>query len=569
MKKLITLSFFIFISNMIIHAQVTANAGADKENCLNDSIKVTGTGLSQGDVGTYQWKDLSSNSVVSNNEFLKMKSTNIGTKLYELKVTKTVNSITYTDYDSFELITHALPTISGFSMAANCYNSGKRILDVVTANGGNKDKIKYWDKKGWVTGGPAGTNWFYYDFASNISNDHVPKTGLRDSIFFSYTDDNGCVNSGKSTIRLYPAPTVVTQESVICQLNGDYELYNSVIHPVSQVRIGGISTFKCLKVPTNSGVNPDSVIYKDTTVVPLKWMFDPGTANQSNRQGEYIIQYCFQDGLTGCLSCDTSILTVIPLPEYEQTKDKFCANDGKIMLDSTVRNKKDNKRPFMSAWQDLTYSNCITNFKEFNTACQTGTHQLVINDYFTGCNTSDTLTYIVNGLPQVTLTTPDTIFNDKDSVALMSNYQGNSNGKWYGDEINANGTIYIDDIDFMGMWSVTKTYKYCFTNPTTSCTNCDSVTVVFMDTAFNGNGASVNQLKNNWVKSYPNPVIDVLHFDNIRINAYSIVDNTGKLIIQNSDLDQSFVDFREIKSGVYMLKIESENRTVWLKVIKH
>lgn len=569
MKKIFTFLFSILLVINIINAQVTANAGADKQNCLNDSIKVTGAGLSQGDVGTYQWKDLSSNSVVSNNEFLKMKSTNVGTKIYELKVTKTVNSVTYTDYDSFELVTHALPTISGFSMPLNCYNSGKRILDVVTANGGNKDKIKYWDKKGWVTGGPAGTNWYYYDFASNISNDHVPKTGMRDSIFFSYTDANGCVNSGKSTIRLYPAPTVALQEAVICQINQDYELYNSVIHPISSNRLGGISTFKCLKVPTNSGVNPDSIIYKDTTVVPLRFMFDPGQPNQTSKQGDYVIQYCFQDGLTGCLSCDTSTITVIELPKYKQAKNKFCVNDGQIVLDSTVRESKTNKRPLYSGWQDLTKSSCITNFKVFNTACQVGSHQLVISDFYTGCTSYDTLIYDVYGLPQVTLSAPDTVYNSQDSVVLLSNYQGNSNGSWSGDEISKNGTIQVEDIDFGGMWSVTKRYKYCFTNSTTSCTNCDSVTIVFMDTAFNGNGASVFQLNNKWVKSYPNPIIDVLNFENLQIHSYSIMDNTGKLIINKTNLNQSFIDFREINSGVYIIKIENENNSVWMKVIKN
>ncbi len=78
----------------------------------------------------------------------------------------------------------------------------------------------------------------------------------------------------------------------------------------------------------------------------------------------------------------------------------------------------------------------------------------------------------------------------------------------------------------------------------------------------------------NWVQSlsiYPNPAKDII---NIKLNNYqntsaTLYDISGRLMFEkklNSDI--SSIDVSNLNNGMYLLKINAENKTITKRVIK-
>src|SRR5690606_26706122 len=159
-------------------------------------------------------------------------------------------------------------------------------------------------KPSWVTGGPIGVNTFVYDFPKFITNAQIPANGIRDTICYDYRDYKGCYNSECQTIRLYGNPVVELMPGTFCQRAGLITLDKLVLKPFSKV--GGIQSFRCLSVPAGSGVDPLMILQPDYTTIPQTFTLDPGQEGENQRTGDYEIEYCFRNALTGCESCDTT-----------------------------------------------------------------------------------------------------------------------------------------------------------------------------------------------------------------------------------------------------------------------
>ncbi len=75
------------------------------------------------------------------------------------------------------------------------------------------------------------------------------------------------------------------------------------------------------------------------------------------------------------------------------------------------------------------------------------------------------------------------------------------------------------------------------------------------------------------VTMYPNPVVEDLYFSvedaDIRINTLTVTDITGKVIKTiNIGRDQNSVNLSDLKSGVYMIELNSNKGVAVKKVIK-
>lgn len=64
---------------------------------------------------------------------------------------------------------------------------------------------------------------------------------------------------------------------------------------------------------------------------------------------------------------------------------------------------------------------------------------------------------------------------------------------------------------------------------------------------------------------YPNPTENSIHFDN-RVDRVSIVEMTGKLVLQTNDV--TWVDTDALQNGIYVVRIESDNKSIIQKLIK-
>lgn len=494
MKSKLLLILLLFAS--IVKAQIKANAGADQSICRLDTLKITGSGLNKGDTGSYQWKDLSTNTVISNTSSLNVRITSATAKMYELTVTKKAYNGVFTSKDSFNLHVNELPSFKFNAIASRCFDEG--CLDLTAANSalampGNKGGLRYFQKNknpSWITGSSP------YVYCLKLSNNSIPISGFRDTFCYDYTDSNGCYNYECKFLRFYQTPVVQLNSASVCQANGAFELGKLISAPVNSNRPGGIESFKVLEAPAGSGVNLNTVITIDTKTNPYLYYLDIGAQNEPKKRGSYKIEYCFKNPLTACQKCDTSIVNVINLPEIEfDTIPDFCMNGAMVNLDSFVRDSFTGKRLSGGEWKCVEYggsrnsqNNQVKNALDnsvwlkqyFVPKTGSGQYLLKYTNNSGGCIITDSVEIIVNGLPQIQLDPLDSICNSSGSIQLTSNYAANdTNSVWIGKYVQG-GYINTNAINLGSSSSITEKYYFVYRNPITNCSNIDSITTTII-----------------------------------------------------------------------------------------
>lgn len=103
--------FWILFAALLANAQVTADAGVNKEICFYDTLTLTGSGLNPGDTGTYSWQDLNSLAIYSNTNPLRIAFSDSGKRRFVLTLEKISRGITYTDQDTVVVFVNALPAV--------------------------------------------------------------------------------------------------------------------------------------------------------------------------------------------------------------------------------------------------------------------------------------------------------------------------------------------------------------------------------------------------------------------------------------------------------------------------
>jgi len=493
MKTLLTI--LIAFSFFHINAQVTAQAGPDQSICLMDTLKVFGTGLNKGDTGSYQWKDIGNNMVYFNTSYLAIKLTNTSSRSFELKVTKVSNGNTYYAYDTLKVIVNALPSFAFKGIPPRCYLDGPLNLtanQIVTAYQGNKSSstgnIRYFQRfknPSWISGGPVGVNDYIYDYPKYISNGQVPKTGFRDSVCYEFTDSQGCYNSECKPFRMNPNPVVDINDGVFCQQAGVITLDKLVSKPFSKV--GGVQSFRILKVPTGSGVDPNAILSTAPTSPPTTVMY-PGNPGENEKTGDYVVEYCFKDAITGCQTCDTSTVNVIRLPEIKFSSiTQECVNNPLLALDSFATDKYSGKRFTHGTWSTVEYGgsrdmsnssvrdkilNSVKFQKYFDPSLGAGQYLLRLKDSSSGCPISDSVYIKVNGLPLIKINVLDSVCAN-DSAFMLENMQPSGNvGSWSGKGVN--GRKFDPSSFTSGLLLNTSKVIYTYTHPLTLCTSSDS-----------------------------------------------------------------------------------------------
>lgn len=76
---------------------------------------------------------------------------------------------------------------------------------------------------------------------------------------------------------------------------------------------------------------------------------------------------------------------------------------------------------------------------------------------------------------------------------------------------------------------------------------------------------------NLFISIYPNPARDILNFtttDNTSINNVSILDISGKVVLNSNNFNNNSVDISKLQSGVYFVKFSSDDKSIVKKFIK-
>lgn len=74
---------------------------------------------------------------------------------------------------------------------------------------------------------------------------------------------------------------------------------------------------------------------------------------------------------------------------------------------------------------------------------------------------------------------------------------------------------------------------------------------------------------NTKIQVYPNPTIDKIYLSNLHteFQNYQIFNNTGRLITKGQ-LNENFISLADLHIGVYILRLQNENKTSSIRIIK-
>lgn len=497
MKRIITLIFLLIAVNYS-SAQVTANAGADQEICLYDTLKVTGSGLPAGDTGSYQWRRISSNTVLSITASLQLKIVLSAPEQFELKVTRIKNGQTYIDLDTFDLKVNALPTIAYKGIPALCYNDCPYPLTnnyIAIGSAGYDPTIKdsslrYYQRKNpsWITGGVNANDPYYISFCNYLNNAQIPSSGARDTICFEYTDPKGCYVNQCRPVKYNPNPIVEIQDKTVCIKSAPFLLNDMVVKPF--IKTGGIESYRCLSVPSTSSLDKNSIISMRPTF-PVSYDLNTGTAEDTQDVGEYVIEYCFKDGTTGCQTCDTSKVNVQRYGQaYIRSIPSQCINGNLLVLDSFVSEKYSGAKLTGNKWSCVEYngsrdrSNPNTKLKlDSSVVNNTFNPKRGIGQYMVKCTVApgvcaanDSLYIRVNGLPIIQINVPDTVCANDTFVPLNNLTPGGKVGTWTGTGVSG-WHLNASKLPATKLYTPYK-MKYSYTNPLSLCSASDSQTLL-------------------------------------------------------------------------------------------
>ena len=473
---------------LFVNDTVVAIAKPNREICIFDTLKVKANRKPLGYTRLIIWKDINSGNIMSNDSSFKLKVNNLNTLNYEMYLQVSQGGVACEDRDTLTVTVNNLPSFKFNNIPPRCYIDGAINLtmsNVVLAKSGDGTQqttnVRYYQNKkpSWITGGPVGVNTFTYDYPKFILNSQVPKTGLVDTICYDYRDYKGCYNKECKTIKLYPNPSVDIVDKTHCQSAGLLTLDNLVKLPA--IKVGGIQTFTCISGPTALDSLALISTISPAATFPVTYTFNPGTELEPERTGEYKIQYCYQDVITGCKSCDTATIKVIKLPVIQfEPFPRICINDNPIVLDSFAFDKNNNTR-FVGNWKTLEYghsralpnpkiTNSIPDQKHFYPSYGPGIFLIKLSDNSSGCLVEDSIEIAVNGLPIIQLDNPDIICSSSTPFALNNQVPSGNVGKWSG--LGVIGRDFDPSIS-----PKTKQFEFWFkvrfdyTNPLTGCSN--------------------------------------------------------------------------------------------------
>jgi len=484
--------------NLAVNDTVVAIAKPNREICINDTLKVTGKRRPLGYTRQITWTDLNTNIPVANDSAFKAVIKTPATRNYEMFLRVIQGGVACIHRDTFNLIVNALPKFTFTPFPPRCFVEGainltQKKTAMVTPVAGYQpavppDSVRYYQqfkKPSWVTGGPVGVNSFIYDYPKFVTNAQVPKAGLRDTICYDYRNYKGCYNKECKTIKLNPNPVVQFDDGLFCQKAGLINLNKLAVKPF--VKVGSIETYRCIDVPSGSGVDPASIVNENTLYTPSRWEMDPGLEGENQKTGAYYVEYCFKDAVSGCQTCDTARVTVVRLPEIEfDPIPNQCINYPLLALDSFVREKNSLQRFPKGYWETVelggsrdrtnnvvrnALDNAVKSTKYFDPATGAGQYLLKFSDTASGCIVTDSTGIVVNGLPKIVISADTLVCSNNPAIALISNYPLNDpNGKWSGPFVtgsNFDATQSPKTKKYEGFYRL----KFMYTNPQTLCTD--------------------------------------------------------------------------------------------------
>ncbi|MBI1306538.1 MAG: T9SS type B sorting domain-containing protein [Bacteroidetes bacterium] len=262
--------------------------------------------------------------------------------------------------DSTIVHVDSIPDASIMAAGPFCENGGIQLISPAINSGGFFTKTNFLDSSG------------YFDPAHSSTGDH--------SIYYSFTDGNGCSNTDSTIVHVDSIPDAsITSAGPFCE-NGGIQLISPTINS------GGFFT--------------------KTGFIDSSGYFDPAQSST----GDHSIYYSFTDG-NGCSNTDSTVVHVDSIPDASiATAGPFCLNAGvQIILAKTNSGGFFTKTIFIDS---------TGHFDPVQSSI--GDHPIYYS--FTdgnGCSNTDSITIHVDSIPDASIT-PAGPFCENGGVQLIS-----------------------------------------------------------------------------------------------------------------------------------------------------
>ena len=301
------------------------------------------------------------------------------------------------------------------------------------------------------TGTPAGGTYVYTNSTGTIyAGDQYdpgavvtgPDVAVNDTVYYIYTDLNGCVNS---TYNVY----TITGDPVVTITAGPPVCFNSAPVALTGTPAGG--TF------LGTGVVGSDFIPNAASGVP--------TAG-----GNFDLVYNYVSMISGCTGSDTvqQMVWPLPTPVITNLNTQYCIDDVPVRLTGTP----DPTSPTGGYFTVDYFVSTMLN------PSLTGTGNHLVSYIFTdpnGCTDSTSQSVTINPLPVVSFTGLDPKYCDYDAPATLVGTPAGATGVFSGNGVS--GGSFDPSLAVTG----TNVVTYTYTNPSTGCVNFTSTPTLVVE----------------------------------------------------------------------------------------
>ncbi len=429
--------------NLFVNNEVVIGPVQDVAICKSDTVTLHATGAQ-----AYEWVDLSTNTVVSTNDFLTV--TPLNTTTYIIKGSVTYSNVLCINFDTVTVTVKERPVISFPVFPKKCVDGVP--LNLVCT-------VKYNN----VIVTPTILSWYCPSKPAAIINSNqfdpiatAPSGGT--FVVYASAEYNGCSITDSTTVTFNPLPFVTAgNDKMFCENFGPM-LLDTVSQPFN-VKFG---VWSILSTTTPSGAlstvnNPPGYSYYFNT--------------SSAGIGLHELLYRYKDLTTNCENTDTVIFEVIPIPDAKAgTLADVCYDHGLIAL-----NAASGCSPSGGTWSGPGVSSGFFN-PTINSSGTVQTYTLKYSVVAIGCSDEDSTTISVYPLPNVKLAAIAPVCVNTGNITLNGTPATGGVGTYSGNGVS--GNVFNTQNAGVGVHKI----KYHFKESTAPfCELADSITITVQD----------------------------------------------------------------------------------------